>query len=108
MVSKTTMINLQEETEKLLDCMRKGDPCASIHLARLIEGDTQGVFQPFAEALAARLRDHLHRFAELNVTDPDVTLDDEVYQLQKLAAVDWDRIPGHGRPGEGASEIDFA
>jgi hypothetical protein len=60
------------------------------------------VFQPFAEALAARLRDHLHRWAELGVTDPELTLEDEVYELLKRAAIDWDRFPCNGRPGEEA------
>lgn len=95
-------INLAEEAQAMVGYLEQGDPCASVHLARLIEADTTGAFRPFAEALAARLSDHLKRYAELGVTDPDVTLEDEVYRLIRFAAMDWDGIPCGGRPGEEA------
>ena len=100
-------INLEEETQALLKCLKAGDPNASHHLARLIEADTRGVFLPFADALSARLRDHLQRFAEINITDPDETLDEEVYQLLKGAAVDWSNMPTQGRMGEGQTDVSF-
>lgn len=95
-------INLQEEVESLFDCLTRGDTRASVHLARVICADTKGALQPFAEALAARLCDHLSRYAELGVTDPHTTLEDEVYRLFKTAAIDWDGLPKTGRPGEEA------
>jgi hypothetical protein len=100
MFDGTTKINLEDEMQGLIDDLDKGDPCASVHLARLIEADTQGVFRPFAEVLAARLGDHLKRYAELGVSDPEMTLTDEVYHLLQMAAVDWDGLPCNGRPGE--------
>lgn len=102
MFSETTVINIKEEANTLADYLSHGDSCASNYLARLIEADTQGAFQPFAQALTARLRDHLARWAELGVIDPDETLEDEVYQLLKTTAVDWDGLPCNGRPGEEA------
>lgn len=95
-------IDLKQEAEAFIHYLTIGDPCASRHLARLIEADSQGALRPFAEALAARLRDYLHRWAELGVTDPEETLQDEVYELLKRAAVDWDGLPCGGRPGEEA------
>ncbi len=95
-------IDVKEEAAALTEYLVNGDPCSSICLARLIEADQRGAFRPFAEALAARLRDHLHRWAELGVTDPEQTLDDEVYQLLKRAAADWDGFPCEGRDGEEA------
>jgi hypothetical protein len=95
-------IDLREEIESLYDCMAKGDKRASVHLARLIESDTKGALQPFAEALSARLADHLHRLAESGIVDPNKTLEDEVYGLLKSAAVDWDGFHKTGRPGEEA------
>ena len=108
MATESLTIDLAEEARQLLDCLQTGDPHASHHLARLIEADTRGALLPFAEAFAARIKDHLARFAELNITNPDETLDEEVYQLLKAAAIDWVSLPGHGRPGEGSAEIDFA
>lgn len=102
MITKDTKIDLQEEANKLVYHMNGGEGCASNHLARIIESDNKGAFVPFAEAFAARLRDHLHRFAELGETNPEVTLEDEVYQLLKKAAIDWDGLPCTGRPGEEA------
>jgi hypothetical protein len=102
MITGDTKIDLQEEANKLVHHMSTGETCASNHLARLIESDHKGTLVPYAEALAARLRDHLHRFAELGETDPEVTLEDEVYQLLKKAAIDWDGLPCTGRPGEEA------
>jgi hypothetical protein len=101
-MSEETTINLREEVEGLLDCLTRGNTQASVHLARLIQADTKGVFQPFAEALAARLCDHLNRYAELGITDPHTTLEDEVYRLIRTAAIDWDGLPKTGRPGEEA------
>lgn len=95
-------INLREEVEGLFDCLTRGDTQASIHLARIIQTDTKGALQPFAEALTARLCDHLNRYAELGITDPHATLEDEVYRLIRIAAIDWDGLPKTGRPGEEA------
>jgi hypothetical protein len=95
MINGKDEISLKSEAQALIDTIHKGDPCASIHLARLIEADAHGVFRPFAEALAARLGDHLERYAELGVTDPQVTLEDEVYRLLRTAAIDWDGLPCH-------------
>jgi len=95
-------INLREEVEALFDCLTQGDTRASVHLARIIRADSSGALQPFAEALTARLCDHLNRYAELGVTDPHVTLEDEVYRLIRTAAIDWDGLPKMGRPGEEA------
>jgi hypothetical protein len=95
-------INLREEVDGLFGCLTRGDPYASVHLARIIEADTKGTLQPFAEALNARLVDHLNRYAELGITNPYVALADEVYHLIQSAAVDWDRLPKTGRPGEEA------
>ncbi len=107
MVRETLTIALAEEAQKLLECLQAGDPHASHHLARLIEADTHGALVPFAEVLAARIQDHLTHFAELNVTNPDETLNDEVYQLLKAAATDWMSMPGHGRLGEESADVDF-
>ena len=100
-------IDLAEEAAALVACLHNGDTKASVHLARLIEADTHGTLLPFAEALGARIIDHLNRFAELDITDPGTTLDEEVYQLLKVAAIDWALIPGQGRPGEGNTPPDF-
>ena len=72
-------IDLRKEIEGLYECMLRGDKRASVHLARLIESDTKGALQPFAEALSARLTDHLHRLAESGTVYPNITLEDEVY-----------------------------
>jgi hypothetical protein len=93
-------IDIRRETEDLYNCLVSGDKRASVHLARLVEADTKGTLQPFAEALSARLCDHLHRFAEMGVIDPNRTLEDEVYGLLKTAAIDWDGFHKTGRPGE--------
>jgi hypothetical protein len=89
---ESTSIDLRAEVEGLLDCLVRGDPRASVHLARLVEADTKGVFRPFAEVLSARLCDHLSRYAEIGVTDPYLALEDEVYRLIQAGAVDWDKI----------------
>jgi hypothetical protein len=102
MSDEATPINLRDEVDRLYDCMICGDKYASVHLARLIQADTSGTLQPFAEALAARLCDHLNRYAEIGVTDPHTTLDYEVYTLLQTAAIDWDKIRRTGRPGEEA------
>jgi hypothetical protein len=95
-------IDLRKEIESLYECLVRGDKSASVHLARLIESDTQGAFQPFAEALSARLTDHMQRQAELGIVDPNRILEDEVYGLLKTAAIDWDGFRKTGRPGEEA------
>jgi hypothetical protein len=95
-------INLRDELEGLYDCMICDDIHASVHLARLVEADVKGVLRPFAEALAARLCDHLNRYAEIGVTDPYTALEDEVHNLMQKAAIDWDKIPKTGRLGEEA------
>lgn len=102
MAADLTGIDLKQEAEAFIHYLAGGDPCASRHLARLIEADSRGALRPFAEALAARLRDHLHRWAELGVTNPEDTLQDEVYELLRRAAVDWNGLPCEGRPGEEA------
>ena len=102
MSDESTSNNLRDEIEGLLDCLTRGDTYASVHLARLIEADTKGALLPFAEALSARIADHLNRYAELGVTDPYVTLEDEVYKLIQAAAIDWNGQPKTGRPGEEA------
>lgn len=94
--------DLEVETAALLDCIRRGDPQASLHLARLFVADRRGALQPFADALAARLADHLSRYAETGVTDSWTALEDEVYGLMQAASIDWERIPRTGRPGEEA------
>ena len=93
-------ISTRHEIEGFLDCLDRGDTYASVHLARLVQTDTKGTLQPFAEALAARLCDHLGRYAEIGITDPYAALEDEVYELVKTAAIDWDGRPKTGRPGE--------
>ena len=45
----------------------------------------------FADALAARLADHLSRYAELGVSDSWTALEDEVYGLMQSASIDWGR-----------------
>ena len=102
MFAETMVFDVKAETELLAQDLMSGDTCASFRLARLIEADSKGAFEPFAAALAARLRDHVERWAELDVTDPEITLDDEVYQILKAAAIDWDHLPCTGRPGEEA------
>lgn len=102
MFAEAVKTDLHQEAGCLATYLEEGDPCASVSLARLIEADTKGTLRPFAEALTARLWDHLKRYAELGITDPDETLADEVYGLLQKAAVDWDHIPCAGCPGEEA------
>ena len=102
MSDEASEINLKDEIEGLADCLNRGDAYASVHLARIVEADAKGALRPFAEALTARLCDHLNRYAELGESDPHVTLEDEVYNLIQKAAVDWDKVPRSGRPGEEA------
>jgi hypothetical protein len=98
MSDELASIDLQAEVDGLLDCLLRGDPHASVHLARLVEADTMGAFRPFAEVLAARLCDHLNRYAEIGITDPYIALEDEVYRLIQAGAIDWDKIPRTGMP----------
>ena len=102
MSEEAMSIDLRDEIESLYDCLIRGDTHASVHLARIIEADTKGVLQPFAEVLAARLCDHLNRYAEIGITDPHITLEDAVYKLIQTAAIDWNGMPKTGRPGEEA------
>ncbi|MCB0163113.1 MAG: hypothetical protein KDI79_02730 [Anaerolineae bacterium] len=90
MISEPERIDIKTETAALAHELGNGSPQASHHLARLIEADTTGVFQPFAQALAARLREVMERWGQLGVTDPEITLEDEIYHLLKETAVDWD------------------
>ena len=84
-------IDPRSEAAALIDCMERGDARASVHLARLMSADTRGTLQPFADALAARLADHLSRYAELGVSDSWTALKDEVYGLMQSASIDWGR-----------------
>jgi hypothetical protein len=102
MLDEATSTNLRAEIEGLYNCLTRGDNYASVHLARLVEADTKGALRPFAEALAARLCDHLNRYAEIGINDPYTTLEDEVYRLVQAAAIDWNKLPKTGRPGEEA------
>lgn len=94
--------DLRADVEQLVEYMSQGDSRASKALARIIQADTNRTLVLFAEALTARLTDHLKRYAELGETDPDNTLTDEVYRLMQTAAIDWDGRPKAGRPGEEA------
>jgi len=105
MESEKITVILAEEAETLIAYLKAGDPCASNCLARLIGADYKGALRPFAQALAARLREHLQRLAELDVTDPEETLDDEVYDILKTAAIDWDGLPCTGIPGTEKNNI---
>jgi hypothetical protein len=84
-------IDPRAEAQALIDCMERGDARASVHLARLMTTDSRGTLQPFADALAARLADHLSRYAELGVSDSWTALEDEVYGLMQSASIDWGR-----------------
>ena len=94
--------NLSTAANTLIHDLEIGDPSASHYLAQIIESDEKGALQPFADALAARLQDHLDRWAELGETDPQITLGDDVYNLLKNASIDWDGMVHPGRPGEEA------
>ncbi|MCB0192611.1 MAG: hypothetical protein KDJ65_11765 [Anaerolineae bacterium] len=93
-------VDVRSMTDDLAQDIISGNSQASRTLAKLIEADTQGVFQPFAEAFAARLSDHIKRWVELGVPEANVALDEAVYQLLKMTAIDWDGYPSTGRPGE--------
>ncbi len=93
-------VDPRQEAAALIDCMERGDPRASIHLARLMSVDSHGTLQPFADVLAARLADHLSRYSELGVTDSWTALEDEVYGLMQAASIDWGRIGARGSKGE--------
>jgi hypothetical protein len=85
-----TQINVKEEAEALVVTLCQGNPEASRHLACLFEADTQGAFQPFAEAVAARLRYYVDEWLDEGVTNLDEALEDVVYHLLKISARDWD------------------
>lgn len=93
MSEREDRIDPRAEAQALIECMERGDPRASVHLARLMTTDTRGTLQPFADALAARLADHLSRYAELGVSDSWTALEDEVYGLMQTASIDWGRSP---------------
>jgi hypothetical protein len=94
MSTEAEKIDARVEAEALIDCMERGDPQASVHLARLMTTDHRGTLQPFADVLAARLSDHLSRYAELGVSSSWSALEDEVYGLMQAASIDWGRIRG--------------
>lgn len=94
--------DVREECRALAEDLVRGDPHASVHLARLIEKDHGGALRPYAEALAARLVDHLERWQELGAVDIHRALQDQLYPLFRLTADDWDGLPHEGRPGEEA------
>jgi hypothetical protein len=85
-------IDRQDEAKQLLDCMERGDPRASIHLARLFVADDKQALYPFAEVLAGRLTDHLTRSAEIGITNQYSALEGEVYALMQSASIDWARL----------------
>ncbi len=62
--------------------------------------ELQGCVRQYTEAFAARLHDHLHRFAKLGETDSDVVFEDGVYQLLKMADVDWDGLSCNSGQGK--------
>jgi hypothetical protein len=93
-------IDTQQEAEGLVDCLARGDIEASIHFARVVESDTKEALRPFAQALYARLCDHLIRYAAVGIADPREALENEVYHLIKIAAIDWDENHGPGSRGE--------
>ena len=95
MAADSHHIDRQVEAKKLLDCMERGDPRASVHLARLFVADDKQALDPFAEVLAGRLIDHLNRLADIGVTNQYSALEDEVYTLMQAASIDWARL---GRP----------
>jgi len=63
-----------------------GDPRASEHLARLLVEDSRGALQPFARTLAECLCDHVWRWAERGVTDPQITIGSDLQQRLREAA----------------------
>lgn len=93
-------LDAQQEAEGLVDCLARGDIEASIHFARVVESDTKGALRPFAQALYARLCDHLVRYAGVGIEDPREALENEVYHLIKIAAIDWDATHGPNSRGE--------
>jgi hypothetical protein len=100
MFSDNTPLNVKDEAEALASTLSQGNPEASRHLARLIEADTRGAFQPFAEALVARLCNYMGKCPELGDLDPDEILEDAVYHLLKVTAHDWDGLPHTEELGE--------
>ena len=64
-------INLSNAASTLIHDQERGGPKASHYLAQIIESGKKGALQPFADVLAARLQDHLDRWAELGETEPE-------------------------------------
>ena len=93
-------IDVKQEAEGLVNCLARGDTEASIHFARVVESDTKGALRPFAQALCARLCNHLVRYAGVGIEDPRMALEKEVYNLIKIAAIDWDETHRSGKRGE--------
>ncbi|UCF69287.1 MAG: hypothetical protein JSV80_08430 [Acidobacteriota bacterium] len=96
-------LDIAAEAKALAEAIVRGDPRASVHLARLIEADHKGIFRPFAEAMGARIKDHVVRCCQLcaeGTPVEDLDIQDETYHLMKMSAIDWDGLPAKGRPGE--------
>ena len=100
MFSDNIPLNVKDEAEALASTLSQGNPEASRHLARLIEPDTKGAFQPFAEALVARLCNYMGKCPELGDLYPNEILEDAVYHLLRVTAHDWDGLPHTEEPGE--------
>ncbi len=93
-------IDVKQEAEGLVHCLARGDTEASLHFARVVEFDTKGALRPFAQALCARLCNHLVRYAGVGIADPRMALEKQVYDLIKIAAIDWDATHRSGRRGK--------
>jgi len=101
MLPDARKLDLSAEAAALAKDMAAGDPRASVRLARLIEADSRLAFQLFARVLGAKLRAHLYRWAELGVTDPEVTVDDALYGLMQAASSEL--LSEHPENGSGGS-----
>lgn len=105
MIPEDMALDVQAEVEALAEDIANANPHASVHLARIIEADERGLFRPFAEAVGARLLDHVVRCCELcakGVPLTEIDIQEETYQLIRASAIDWDGLPASGRPGEEA------
>ncbi len=103
--------DVKQEAEGLVNCLARGDTEASVHFARVVESDTKGALRPFAHALCARLCNHLIRYAGVGIDDPRMALENEVYHLIKIAAIDWDathRSGGQDEEALGKEKQNFA
>jgi hypothetical protein len=81
---------LQQEAAALVDCLAAGHHYASVHLARLIEADTNDALRSFAAELGAQVRTFLQQ-ANKNKKSVDrlAQLDLELYGLMLMAAKNW-------------------